>query len=146
MIPSDFPFPYLIPPNRAERAAAREKKEEKFKARKAKEQARMDSYPRGVGLTVASHDKIIEVILAILKNDADYAFFVNGVGFSAGDSKIFHEIFDKKPYCDDHTLMLHCHRLKKYRSQYKALGFTDDDIIPKFKEPRVRKYDLNQFL
>jgi hypothetical protein len=145
MMPSDSPFSYLIRPGREARAAAREKREEKWKARKAKEQARLDAFPRGVGLTSESFNKIVAVITAILKNDADYAYFINGVGFNAGDSKIFHELFDTGCY-DSYELMKNVHRLKKYRRQYKAIGFTDEDITPRFNEPKKKQYDLSQFL
>jgi hypothetical protein len=95
----------------------------------------MSKFPK-TGMTTESHLKILEIILALLERDKDRARLYNRIGFNSIDSKVFHREFDQYPYCDDYTLLKHCHRLNKYKEQIIELGFKKEDIIPLFNEPK----------
>jgi hypothetical protein len=130
-----LPYPSWYGVKKEELEKKRKIKQENRDKKKAKEEARMWSYPRG-GLTYESHEKIRTCILAILANDKDHAYFKNAEGFNSADSRVFHEQFDDYEYCDDHTLLLLLPRLNKYKEQIISLGFKKEDIIPKFNEPK----------
>lgn len=82
-------------------------------------------------LTTRSRSHIINAVYAMLERDEDKAKFENHKGFSAFDTRWFHNEFEPGKYWHDSALIRAAYKLiKRYKKQLSEEGITIEDLTP----------------